>query len=77
VVPSEAAAYGYEAEDRHFVRAFLKKEKPLLTWDDGLEVVQILMAAYMSAEKGVTVKFPPKDLDAFVPAVAAGTWKPR
>jgi predicted dehydrogenase len=77
VVPSEAAAYGYEAEDRHFVRAFLRKEKPLLTWDDGLEVVQILMAAYQSAETGVTVKFPPQDLDTFVPAVAAGTWKPR
>ena len=26
--PSEAAAYGYEAEDRHFVRVFLGKEKP-------------------------------------------------
>src|SRR5688500_7489104 len=77
VVPSEAAAYGYEAEDRHFVRAFLRKEKPLLTWDDGLEVVQMLMAAYQSAETGVTVRFPPKDLDTFVPAVAAGTWKPR
>ena len=77
VVPSEAAAYGYEAEDRHFVRAFLKKEKPLLTWDDGFDVVQILMAAYMSAEKGVTVKFPPKDLETFVPAVAQGSWKPR
>ena len=77
VVPSEAAAYGYEAEDRHFVRAFLKKEKPLLTWDDGFDVVQILMAAYLSAEKGVTVKFPPKDLETFVPAVAQGSWKPR
>jgi predicted dehydrogenase len=77
VVPSEAAAYGYEAEDRHFVRAFLRKEKPLLTWDDGLEVVQVLMAAYLSAETGQTVKFPPRDLDTFVPAVASGTWKPR
>ena len=35
VVASEAAAYGYEAEDRHFVRVFLGKEKPLLTFDDG------------------------------------------
>src|SRR5215217_5216158 len=32
VVASEAAAYGYEAEDRHFVRVFLGKEKPLLTF---------------------------------------------
>ena len=77
VVPNEAAAYGYEGEDRHFVRAFLRKEKPRLTWDDGLDVVQILMTAYQSAEQGRTLTFPPKDLDEFVPAVARGTWKPR
>ena len=77
VVPSEAAAYGYEAEDRHFVRVFLGKEKPLLTWNDGLDVVRILMAAYQSAEQGKTLRFPPPGLDEFVPAVAKGTWKPR
>ncbi|MEX2179738.1 MAG: Gfo/Idh/MocA family oxidoreductase [Gemmatimonadaceae bacterium] len=77
VVPSEAAAYGYEAEDRHFVRAFLRKEKPRLTWDDGLDVVRILMTAYQSAEQGRTLAYPPKDLDTFVPAVARGTWVPR
>jgi predicted dehydrogenase len=76
VVPSEAVAYGYEAEDRHFVRVFQGKEKPLLTWHDGLEVVQMLMTAYKSAESGRTLDFPPKGLDQFVPAVASGTWKP-
>ena len=77
VVANEAVAYGYEAEDRHFVRAFLGKEKPLLTWNDGLDVVRLLMAAYMSAEQGKTVLFPPKGVDSFVPAVARGDWKPR
>jgi predicted dehydrogenase len=77
VVPNEASVYGYEAEDRHFVRAFLGKEDPLLTWDDGVEVVQILMTAYKAAEEGRTLAFPPKGLDEFVPAVAKGTWKPR
>jgi predicted dehydrogenase len=77
VVPNEAAAYGYENEDRHFVRVFLGKEKPLLTWDDGLEVVQVLMTAYKSAESGRTIDFPPKGLDQFVPAVAQGTWNPK
>ena len=77
VVPNEAAAYGYEAEDRHFVRAFLRKEKPMLTWDDGLDVVQVLMSAYQSAEQGRTLTYPPRDLDAFVPAVARGAWQPR
>ena len=70
VVAGEAAAYGYEAENRHFVRAFLGLEPPKLTFDDGLEVVQLLMAAYQSAEEERTLAFPPEGLDAFVPAVA-------
>ncbi len=77
VVVNEAIAYGYEAEDRHFVRAFLGKEKPALTWHDGLDVVKLLMTAYMSAEQGKTIEFPPRNLDKFVPQVAQGTWKPR
>jgi len=77
VVANEAAAYGYEAEDRHFVRAFLTGEKPALTFDDGLEVVKLLMTAYQSAEQGRTIDFPPKGLDGFIPAVARGTWKPQ
>ncbi|PYO68129.1 MAG: dehydrogenase [Gemmatimonadetes bacterium] len=76
VVANEAAAYGYEAEDRHFVRVFLGKEQPQLTLDDGLEVVRVLMTAYQSAEQGRTLDFPPQGLDDFVPAVAKGTWKP-
>jgi predicted dehydrogenase len=76
VVASEAVAYGYEAEDRHFVRCFLGKEEPLLTLDDGLEVVQMLMTAYKSAEEGKTLDFPPRGLDKFMPAVARGAWKP-
>ena len=76
VVANEPVAYGYEAEDRHFVRVFLGKAEPLLTFDDGLEVVKILMTAYMSAEQGRTIDFPPRGLDGFVPAVARGNWKP-
>jgi predicted dehydrogenase len=76
VVANEAAAYGYEAEDRHFVRVFLKGEKPELTFDDGVDVVNLLMTAYMSAEERRTVEFPPPGIEAFVPAVAKGTWKP-
>jgi predicted dehydrogenase len=76
VVANEAVAYGYEAEDRHFVRCFLGKEEPRLTFDDGLEVVQVLMTAYKSAEEGRTLDFPPRGLDKFVPAVARGEWSP-
>jgi predicted dehydrogenase len=76
VVAGEAAAYGYEAENRHFVRAFLGLEPPRLTFDDGVEIVELLMAAYQSAEEERTIAFPPPGLDAFVPAVARGEWRP-
>jgi len=76
VVPEEYLAYGYTNEDRHFVRAFLGLEPPLLTWDDGLEVVKMLMTGYQSAEQGKTLTFPPKGIEKFVPAVAQGTWRP-
>src|SRR5207249_11342479 len=76
VVANEAAAYGYEAENRHFVRVFLGLESPALTFEDGLEVVKVLMTAYQSAEQGKTLDFPPPGIEKFVPAVAKGTWKP-
>jgi predicted dehydrogenase len=76
VVPNEPSVYGYEAENRHFARAFLGKERPLLTFDDGVEVMDLLMTAYRSAEEGRTLEFPQPDITEFVPAVARGTWKP-
>jgi len=75
VVANEAMAYGYEAENRHFVRAFLDREKPLLTFDDGVEVVKVLMTAYQSAEQGRTLDFPPPGIEEFVPDVAQGGFK--
>ena len=72
VVADEAAAYGYAAENRHFVRAFLGKESARLTFEDGLEVVRVLMTAYQSAEQGKTLDFPPPGIDTFVPDVARG-----
>lgn len=76
VVAEEWAAYGYGAEDRHFCRVFLGKEEPRLTFDDGVEVVRLLMTAYRSAEEGRTLEYPPEGIDDFVPAVARGDWSP-
>jgi predicted dehydrogenase len=76
VVTNEALAYGYTDEDRHFARVFLGKEKARLTFDDGLDVVRMLMTAYQSAEQGRTLDYPGKGVDKFIPAVAQGTWKP-
>ena len=75
VVVDETAEYGYTDENRHMARAFLRGETPDLTFEDGLEVVELLMTAYMSAEQGRTLPFRPEGLDAFVPAVARGAWK--
>jgi len=75
VVAQEPVAYGYEAEDRHFVRAFLGREAPRLSFADGLEVVRLLMTAYMSAEQERTINFKPDGLETYVPLVARGLWK--
>ncbi len=77
VVADEVGEYGYTAENRHMARAFLRGTTPDLTFDDGMEVVELLMSAYMSAEQGRTLPFRPDGLDAFVPAVAKGTWTGR
>jgi predicted dehydrogenase len=76
VVPDEEASYGYAAENRHMVRAFLAGQQPQETWEDGLAVTTVLMACYLSAERGQVVRFPASELEAFVPAVAQGTWRP-
>ena len=77
VVADEEAAYGYEGENRYFVNCFLEGKQPEESFHDGLEVSELLMTAYMSAEQGRVIEFPPKDLDSFIPAVARGEWKPR
>jgi predicted dehydrogenase len=70
VVGNEAAEYGYEAENRHFVRAFLDGTRPDLTFHDGLEVTELLMGCYMSAEEGRVIDWKPPNLDAYVPPPA-------
>lgn len=77
VVANEAATYGYEDENRHMIQSFLAGQRPRENFDDGLNVTELLMTAYMSAEKGCAVNFPPPGLETFVPAVARGEWNPR
>jgi hypothetical protein len=56
---------------------FQGKEEPRLSFDDGVEVMKMLMTAYQSAEQGKTLAFPPKGIEQFVPAVARGEWQGR
>jgi predicted dehydrogenase len=76
VVANEEAEYGYEGENRYFVDCFLNGKMPEENFHDGLEVTELLMTAYMSAEQERVIEFKPADLEAFIPAVARGAWKP-
>jgi predicted dehydrogenase len=77
VVSNEGNSYGYDAEDRHMVRSFLEGKRPEENFEDGLNVTELLMTAYMSAEQEKTIPFPPPGLEDFVPAVARGKWNPK
>ena len=77
VVSNETEVYGYTAENRHMVESFLAGKRPDENFSDGLNVTELLMTAYMSAEAGKTIAFPPPGLDTFIPAVARGEWNPR
>jgi predicted dehydrogenase len=77
VVSDEEAEYGYVGENRHMVQCFLEGRRPDESFADGVNVTELLMTAYMSAEEGRTIDFPPPSLGEYVPAVARGEWNPR
>lgn len=77
VVGNEAAEYGYENENRYFVNCFLDGKQPEENFYDGLEVTELLMTAYLSAEQERAIAFKPANLADFVPAVARGAWKAK
>ena len=77
VVSNEAEVYGYTAENRHMVESFLIGKRPEENFDDGLDVTRLLMAAYMSAEQGKTIKLPNSNIEDFIPAVSQGNWNPK
>jgi len=77
VIPCEEVEYGYVDENRHMIQSFLAGRRPEENFSDGLNVTELLMAAYMSLEQERTIEFPIPGLDDFVPAVARGEWNPR
>ncbi len=76
IVSNEESEYGYEGENRHMVQSFLAGVRPMENFDDGLNVTELLMTAYKSAELEKTLAFPSEDIESFVPAVARGEWNP-
>ncbi|MFA4925986.1 MAG: Gfo/Idh/MocA family oxidoreductase [Candidatus Aminicenantales bacterium] len=77
VVSCEEFEYGYTGENRHMVESFLEGRRPEENFSDGLNVTELLMAAYLSLEKEKTLTFPPAGLENFIPAVAKGQWNPK
>ena len=75
VVGNEAAEYGYEAQNRYFVQCFLEGKQPEESFYDGLEVTELLMTAYASAEQERTLDFKPEGLETYMPLVARGLWR--
>lgn len=73
IVEDEAGTYGYTAENRHMVECFRHDRTPIETFEDGVEVVRMVMGLYLSAETGRTVDLETADLDDYVPASARGT----
>jgi len=77
VINNEEMEYGYIGEDRHMVQSFLDGKRPDENFSDGVNVAELLMTAYMSAEQEKTISFPPPELDKYIPPVARGEWNPR
>lgn len=50
-----------------FVGAIGYDFKPALTWHDGLDVVKLLMTAYISAEQDKAIGFSPRNIDKCAP----------
>ena len=75
IVGNESAEYGYESENRFFVRSFLDRAQPMLDFKAGLEVVELLMACYMSAEQERVLSWRPEGLDTYQPPVARAAIK--
>jgi predicted dehydrogenase len=70
IIEDEAGIYGYIGENRHMVDCFRHGRRPIETFEDGVEVVRMVMALYKSAELGRTVHMADEDLDAYVPVPA-------
>ncbi|MDY0165694.1 MAG: Gfo/Idh/MocA family oxidoreductase [Thermoguttaceae bacterium] len=76
VQPNEADLYGYTDENVDLVAAIAEGRPALLNCDYGLEIVQLTMAAYLSAERGAVVDLTDpatlEELETYVPLIQQG-----
>jgi predicted dehydrogenase len=73
---NEADLYGYTDENRDMLQAFGAGRDAMLSWEYGLEIQRLVMASYLSAERGKTIDLTDKavlaELDSYVPAIQQG-----
>jgi predicted dehydrogenase len=73
---NEADLYGYTDENRDMLQAFGAGRDAMLNWEYGLEIQRLVMASYLSAERGRTVDLTDaatlQELDDYVPAIQQG-----
>ena len=73
---NEADLYGYTDENRDMLRCFSAGHDAMLSWDYGLEIQRLVMASYLSAERGKKIDLRDKatlaELDSYVPAIQQG-----
>jgi predicted dehydrogenase len=73
---NEADLYGYTDENVDMLEAFSDGRSAMLSWEYGLEIQRLVMASYLSAEKGRTIDLTDKhtiaELDAYVPLIQQG-----
>jgi len=62
-IADETFTYGYQNENSHMVSSFLRNSLPTENWYDGLFIMQLITACYMSAQRGMKLKYPPAGLD--------------
>ena len=76
IQPNEPDLYGYTDENIDALAAFRDGRRPLLDFDDGLDVVRLTMAAYMSAEQKRVIDLDDpatnEALETYVPLIQQG-----
>jgi predicted dehydrogenase len=73
---NEADLYGYTDENKEAAEAFLAGKDAYLPWSYGLEITKLVMAAYLSAERGQTIDLTDpavqQELETYIPLIQQG-----
>ena len=76
VQPNEPDLYGYTDENREAASAFASGKDGYLSWYYGLEITRLVMAAYLSHERGCTTDLTDaaviEELESYVPLIQQG-----